>query len=122
MATKGLFLFLTGWMLLIVSLGTPKKVNVVNPDYKLEKEELLQYSKDLNTSKKKIEKLDLKYTEQLFNNNLREVKGALLENKQLKENLAFLKKDTVKIIIKDTVFLTKKDTVLKRTWLDKILN
>ena len=45
-----------------------------------------------------------------------------LENKILKEERNSFKPDTIKVIVKDTVFLTRKDTVVKRTWLDKIIN
>lgn len=124
MATKGLMLLFTGVFLLMISsvpLNSQRKpVSKDNTD-SLEREELLQLREALNESRLKIRDLDLKHTDKIFDNELGKVKEALVENKLLREEM-LARPDTVKVIVRDTVYITKKDTLVKRTWLDKIIN
>ena len=124
MAAKGLMLLFTGVFLLMISsvpLNSQREPVSQDRTDSLEKEELLKFRDALNESRVKIKELDLKRTDKIFDNELGKVKEALVENKHLREEM-LAKPDTIKVIVRDTVYITKKDTMVKRTWLDKIIN
>lgn len=102
--------------LFVTAIPQPTK-DLIKPDT-----DLIKYKEVLKESKEKIKDLHLYRVDKEVEKELDKMKVFKLENKILKEERNSFKPDTVRVIVKDTVFLTHKDTVVKRTWLDKIIN
>jgi len=102
--------------LFVTAVPQPTK-DVIKPDT-----DLVKYKEVLKESKEKIKDLHLHKVDKEVEKELDKIKVIKLENKILKKERNSFKVDTVKIIIKDTIFVTHKDTIVKRTWLDKIIN
>ena len=100
----------------VTAVPQPTK-DLIKPDT-----DLIKYKEVMKESKEKIKDLHLHRVDKEVEKELDKMKVFKLENKILREERNSFKPDTVKVIVKDTVFLTRKDTVVKRTWLDKIIN